>query len=239
MSDDWEEDDFEVPVIAPSLKPQKAWDDEDETVIETPVATPSAATIEAAAKKKQEEELKLANALKFAALEEETPEERKVRERKQVEDADNELTGELFGGKSSDPSNPKSSSSLTAGIAGTNLKSRDDHKSFGIICAKKLSDSTAFNITAFYKSLTEKIEPKLSFDTVDEIITLLNRIKEDKRKLAEPAKVAVQKKSKSQVKAETKKHNDIFGGDDYIDPYNASYGASKFTNNVFVCIFKQ
>lgn len=226
--DDWENEDFSVkiPTLSQTLKD---WDEEDvvdEDALK--VATPSAAQVEAAEKKKKEEELKLANALKFASLENETADERKARERKQIEAADNELTGELFGGKAdgTSSSGKGSSSSLASMVAGTSLKSKDDHKNFGIICAKKMADSTAFNVAAFYKSLTEKLEGKMTYETVDEVLTIFNKIKEEKKKTAEPAKAGAQKKSKSQVKAETKKHSDVFGGSEYADKYD-DYAASK------------
>ena len=229
--DDWENDNFEVKI--PVLNNKANWEEEDQVELDAnkPPPPPTASALAEMAKKKKEEELKLANAVKFASLENETSDERKARERRQVEDADNELTGELFGGKadgtSSSTEQKASSSSLASMVAGTSLKSKDDHKNFGIICAKKMSDSTAFNVAAFYKSLTEKLESKFTSETIEEVLVLFNKIKEEKKK-TEPAKT-VQKKSKSQVKAETKKHSDIFGGGDYDDQY-AAYGASKYKN---------
>ena len=159
--DDWETADLKVKI--PALN-KKAWDDEEDLVeLDAPKpAVPSAATLEAAAKKKKEEEEKLAAALKFASLENETADERKLRERKQVEQADNDLTGELFGGKADGAGQKSSSGSLAGLVAGTALKSKDDHKNFGILCAKKMSDSTAFNVAAFYKSLAELPRPAVT-----------------------------------------------------------------------------
>jgi Translation initiation factor eIF3 subunit len=232
MGDSWEDDDFEVPVLPTA--PVKKFDDEDELDLEREKEIkppqPSAAQIAAAAQKKKEEEIKLANAVKYASLENETADERRARERRQVEEADNELTGELFGGKADGATTSgKSTGSLTAGIAGATLKSKDDHKNFGVVVAKKLTDSTAFNIAAFYKSLTDKVESKLTYETVDEIITALNKVKESKKKIAEPAKTTGAKKSKSQLKAETKKHNDVFGGVDDYDKYE-DYNASEYSS---------
>jgi hypothetical protein len=217
--DDWETADLQVKI--PALN-KKAWDDEEEdnVVLDAPKpAVPSAATLEAAAKKKKEEEEKLAAALKFASLENETADERKLRERKQVEQADNDMTGELFGGKADGAGQKSSSGSLAGLVAGTALKSKDDHKSFGILCAKKMADSTAFNVAAFYKSLTEKLESKFTAETVEEVLTVLNKIR-DERKKTEPIKGAAAKKTKAQVKAETKKHSDVFGGGEYNDKYD-------------------
>ena len=227
MGDSWEDEEFEVPVISAPSKSN--WDDEDEVEIDKPIVSsgPSAAVLEAKAKKAREEEAILANTLKFASLENETADQRKIRERQQIEDADNELTGELFGKGKGSGKSASGGSSLVSGIAGTVLKSKDDHKQFGIVVGKKMADSTAFNIAAFYKSLTDRVKDNLSAESLDEILSQLQKLREEKKKIAEPAKNAVQKKSKKQLEAERKKLDEKFGGhsrhDDYGDYDDCKY----------------
>lgn len=177
--DDWEDaaDDFvyRAPV---NHTVKTSWEDEEEEEVVTKVG-PSAAQLEAAAKKTKEEEIRMANVLKYAILEDETPEEKKARERKQIEDADAELAGELFGGGKATGTTAKSGASFSTGIAAATVKTKADHTNFGILCAKKLGDSNSFNIGAFYKTLTEKVQKNLTLETCDEILALLTKVRWD------------------------------------------------------------
>jgi hypothetical protein len=86
--------------------------------------------IEAARKKAEKDEAALQNKLKFELESQETPEQRRARERAQVEDADLELSNELFqggGGKA------KSASSARGGVWGL-LYTRG--ASLGWVCAR-------------------------------------------------------------------------------------------------------
>ena len=175
--DDWEDagDEF-VPAFHQPVSEKTSWEDEDEEEVVVKVA-PSAAQLLAAAKKAKEEEIRLTNVLKFAILEDETSDEKRARERKQIEDADAELAGELFGGGKDTGAVTKASSSFSTGIAATTVKSKADHSSFGILCAKKLGDSNSFNIGVFYKSLTEKVQKNLNTETCDEILLLITKVR--------------------------------------------------------------
>lgn len=168
--DDWDDEEFVVPVLASNAS-NNNWDDEEQEEVKVK-STLSAAQIKANAKKAHDEEVRLANVLKYAILEDETPEDKKVRERKQIEDADADLAGELFGKEK----NSKSSNSVSSSIAGATLKSKLDHTNFGILCAKKLNDSTAFNVAAFYKSLTEKCQKNLTSESCDEILAVFQKV---------------------------------------------------------------
>lgn len=172
---DWDDEDFEVPTLNNSTL-KKDWDDEEEEEIVTKV-TLSAAQIEANTKKTKDEEIRLANVLKFAILEDETPEEKRARERKQIEDSDAVLAGEMFGGASTGAAtSQKAAATIQSGVAGAVLSTKADHTNFGILCAKKLSDSTAFNVAAFYKSLTEKVQKNLSSESCDEILAVFTKV---------------------------------------------------------------
>ena len=177
IMDDWEDagDEF-VPAFHQPVSEKTSWEDEDEEEVVVKVA-PSAAQVLAAAKKAKEEEIRLTNVLKFAILEDETPDEKRARERKQIEDADAELAGELFGGGKDSGSVTKASSSFSTGIAATTVKSKADHSSFGVLCAKKLGDSNSFNIGVFYKSWIEKVQKNLNTETCDEMLLLITKVR--------------------------------------------------------------
>ena len=184
MGDDWEDevdDDF-VPVVFKPAASKTNWEDEDEEEVAVKSA-PSAAQVLAAAKKAKEEEIRMTNVLKFAILEDETPDEKRARERKQIEDADAVLAGDLFGGKSSGAVPKASSASFSSGIAAAPVKSKADHSNFGILCAKKLNDSNAFNIGVFYKSLTEKVQKNMTTETCDELLLILTKVRNNRNRI--------------------------------------------------------
>lgn len=224
MGDSWDADDFEVPSL-PSQQiknDDKKWDEEEDTLESdkrTTVTAPTQASIEAARKKAEMEEIALANHLKFTSLENETPEQRKLRERKEVEDQETAIAGEIFG-KAISAS--KSSPSSGTGLGGISLKTKQEHVNFAILCTKKLADSTPLNVGAYYKSLTDKIKDTVTSDVMDEVITLLTKVREEKKK-TEAAQNKTIKKSKKQITADIARHDDIFGGsssnDDKYDHY--------------------
>lgn len=236
---DWDEEGFEVPDLqAASLKPSipKSWDDDEEDLLQKEieakltVRAPTAAEIEAAKKKAIEDERALQQKIKLSLLEKESLQERKMREKQQAEDADNQIANELFGGATAKDSNKASSESNTSitvlrGIASTTLKTKQDHVNFGLTVSQKLAESSPFNIAAFYKSLAKTLEvPAISSEIVEEILAEIKRIKEEKLKIEKPAvKAAVVKKSKKNIVEEEKKHADKFGSakkNDLLDKYD-------------------
>jgi hypothetical protein len=224
--DSWEDadDDF-VPNI-PSL-PTGNWDDdeeEDETLKEevfVPVELTPAQ--KALIKKKQEqEELILANKVKNIQLEDETSDQKKVRERKAVEEADSLLADELFDNVDNNHQVKKAPKSAAGSIAAINLSNKQDHVNFGITVATKLEKSTAFCVTAFMKEVINRSQDRISAEGLDELHAILTKLK-DSRKIAEDAKMKDKGKPKSQKesKAKAKKAKEIFGGEyDYQDEYD-------------------
>jgi hypothetical protein len=187
--DDWEDEDDEFAVNPPRafkapVSSAESWEDEDEVEVVVKSAAPSAAQLEATAKKIAEEEIRMANVLKFAILEDETPDEKRARERKQIEEADADLAGELFGGGKSGGTTSKAAPSFSSGVAAVTVKSKADHTSFGILCAKKLSDSNSFNVAAFYKSFTEKIQKNMTTESCDEILAILQKVQKETLEMA-------------------------------------------------------
>ena len=220
MSDSWEDDEVDIKLnlnekLNVSTVPSN-WDDEDETIKEVVVLppAPTAAQIEAARKKKEEEEEMLARKIQLALIENETPEERRIRERKQAEEADGQLAGEMFGnGKadSSDAMKTKKNPSVSSGLAGLALKTKEDHTKFGIaVSAKLLESSTPFHISLFLKECSDRVKEKLTVECLDDIIHTLQAIKDTKKKAEAP--VRAKPVSKAALKQKEKKHNDVFGG---------------------------
>jgi hypothetical protein len=213
MADDWEDEEFEVPDF--TAKAKKADDDEDEGSNNAATKTTAGATSkqsEAAAKKAREEEIKLANKLKFAQLDSLTPEQRKVREREMVEEADVRLAGELFGGS---VHSGAEGDDVSRGFGSIPVKTKQDHINFAILCAGKMEESTPFNVLAFYREITDTVKSKLTLEGLDEIIKSLTAARDEKKRTSATSSKTV-KKSKAQMKEEQRKHDDIFGGtDDY------------------------
>jgi len=230
MADSWDDDDFVVPSLGEKVASiqidsgDKKWvEEEDELALEQKVvsAGPSAAQLEAQRKKDEQAELALQMHLKFSALENETAQEKKLRERKQQEDADTAISGDLFGVgmQSTVPSTPGTSSTKAggsttgSGLGALSLKTKQEHVNFAVLCSKKMADSTPLNVAFFYKSLTDKVKDIIPADTLDEVIAQLTRVREEKKKVEAANKKAV-KKTKKEVVAENQRHNDVFGGSD-------------------------
>jgi hypothetical protein len=188
-------------------------------------AAPTAAQIEAARKKAQQAEEALSAKMKAAELANETPDERRIRERRQVEEADNELAGELFDTQSQKSGSVVGSVSAAKGLGALSLKTKQDHTTFGTATASKLSDSSTFNIGAFFKSLVKVLDgPNVTAETLDDILADVTKMRDAKVKAA---KAVVGKKSKKEIKSIEKKHNDVFGGSNYVDKYEDTYAGME------------
>lgn len=230
MGDSWEDEDFEVPVLAVPSVPANWEDEEDEVELDSKItSTPSASQIEADKRKADAAEKALATKLKLAELANETTEDRKAREKRQVEEADNELTGELFGESATKKSGGSSS---MKGIGAISLKTKQDHLTFGTTIAQKLSESSAFNKAAFFKNLSKTLDTSsMTTEVLDEILVDITRIRDAKVKAEKPAvgktEANAGKKSKKDIKAANKKHSDVFGGSDYVDKYADQYGGME------------
>jgi hypothetical protein len=163
--------------------------------------------------------------MKMAEIANETADERKLRERRQVEEADAELAGELFDSRNQKGSAAAPTVSAAKGIGALSLKTKQDHTSFGSATASKLSESTTFNIGAFFKTVVKVLDTQqVTAETVDEILADLMKIIDTK---AKAAKTVVTKKSKKDIKAQDRKHNDVFGGSETVDRYEEEYGGME------------
>jgi len=206
-----------------------AWDEEDEVEVIVPeVAKPAEATLAAKAKAIAAQEAKLNSQVKYALQEEEGMEDKKARERRQVEEADHALTEDLMGSGASKPAKKTlgSASSGAAGLAAITLNTIADHKTFGITISKKIQDSTPLTVVAFMKSLLDNLPPTMTTDSLDQILSTLTAKRADKAaKEGEQAKLAKNTKTKKQLKTEEKRHKDVFGGVDKLDDYYEQYGS--------------
>lgn len=143
----------------------------------------------------------------------------------QVEEADHELTKELLGGSNFKAGKAAGSGGVMVGIAGASLKNKQDHINFGITVAAKLSDSTPFCISAFYKELTDRVKNDLSLENLNEILGSLTTLRDDKKKKEDAAKATTPKVSAKDLKKKKKAHEETFGGGyDEEDEYDNSYG---------------
>ena len=227
MGDSWEDEEFEIPTLnaAPADNSNKVvWDDEEVVVqpVQSLPAAPTAAQIEAARKKKEEEAEKAALKIQFAQQMNESTADKKLREKMQMEEADTELSAELFGGGVSRATSGVSGISIsrvTSSGDPITLKNMKDHQNYAITVANKFiaSDSTPFNIGGFYMKMTNELKGKLPVESLTEAIEALQNELENKK--ANMKKAVAPKKSKKQSELEKKKHADTFGGDDYDDKY--------------------
>eukprot|EP01031_Cornospumella_fuschlensis_P049409 gene49409-60483_t len=224
MGDSWEDEDFEVPALAPTLNSLKVKNDdeeEDETLKQTETVF-APITKSAGVLKKEAEEAELRAARMQEALHvNETAEQKRIRERKQAEEADTRLAGDLFTGAKA-ASEVAAPVSAAKSIAALPLKTKEDHTKLGSLLSKRLATSSAFNVSSFFKAITPTLDqPTITTEILDEIMRDIKAIR-DSRAVAEKAtKAAVTKKSKKQLELEAKAHADKFGDHrDHNDKYD-------------------
>ena len=159
--------------------------------------------------------------MKFALQEGETAEQRKIRERKQVEDADAAIAEDLFDGVDSPGVAKRATSSSSTGIGGISLKNREDHVNFGITVSNKLAGSTSFCIQAFLKEVISRNGETLSAESLNEIAALVTKLQATKKQAADLT-IKAKPKSKKELKAKAKKFAETYGGEyDNMDEYES------------------
>ena len=154
-------------------------------------------------------------------------EDKKARERRQIEEADNALTEELMGGGTK---KKVGLSSGPTGIAGIPLNTKAEHTSFGITISKKMADSTPQYIAAFYKALTDRLPAKMTGEVLDNMVAVIAQVRDEKKVMEGESAKALSKGKKSaaakkEAKAKEKKQKEIFGGSDQLDEYYEAYGS--------------
>mmetsp|Transcript_2013 Transcript_2013/g.4052 ORF Transcript_2013/g.4052 Transcript_2013/m.4052 type:complete len:257 (+) Transcript_2013:38-808(+) len=183
-------------------------------------------------KKEKEENRKLEEEAARKAMELEadmeanmTLDERKALERKRIEDADNALTEDLFGGMSDGGKKASSVSNDGGALVFKDLKSVLKHaKKVG--AALKKAESNHLALT-FFKEVIAEGKGAIDEDAVADIIKALNVVKNEKAKEAKKKVKGQAQKSKTD-KAKEKKAKKIaqetFGDNDHYDDYD-EYGA--------------
>lgn len=215
MGDSWEDEDFEVPVLAANLNTNFAVDEEEDEAlkrVDAPVAVKPAAGV---VKKAQEEAELLARKMEHALHENETSAQKKLRERLQAEEADTRLAGELFDGSKGSSAEAQAPVSVAKSIASIPLKTKEDHTKLGQLLSKRLATSSAFNVNAFYKALMPTLkEQTVTTEILDELMRDIKVIRDSRAVAEKPVKAAPVKKSKKEIEAEKLKHAEKFGGVD-------------------------
>ncbi|CAM9167343.1 unnamed protein product [Ascophyllum nodosum] len=181
-----------------------------------------------AAKAESEKEARIAAELEARLQLSETAEQRRLRERNRVEEADNELTDDLFGGGAD-------KRGVNGGIAGLSLKNMQDHVKLAIELSEKMESSKPAHMAAFLKEMVTKLSVKMTADGMTDVINHIAVFRDEKRKAEE--RIATAKANASNVQAkqrankkksakQKKAHADVFGGDfdgDQIDDAGIEY----------------
>lgn len=177
-----------------------------------------------AARKEEEEIARRAVELEAEAESNMTAEERKLHERRRVEEADSALADDVFGGGGGVSAKGTATASPGAGEALV-LKDLKDHLKH----ARKLS--TIFRghgkvhfTTSFFKECITQSSNVLDEDAISELIKQLNVLKNEKVQAAKRKVKGQAQKSKKQDKhaaAQARKiHDQTFGDNDKFDAYD-------------------
>lgn len=238
MGDAWDDEDFEVASLVPRPPPvAMAWDDEEE---EDEEGSRVLTVAEIETKKKRDQKMaaemqkRKTEALEQAVGDNETAEDKKLRERRQVEDADHELTDELFGGGASAKANKKDDDMVSLKMkdlkdylaVAMSLNERFDHK-----------DTKNNHVVAFTKEILRKGEARWETADLTEMILILQNQKDAKLKEAaaptkgkKDVKVKAKAKSKAELAKDKKTQYEKFGGnfedqeyDGYADKYEDDF----------------
>ena len=196
-------------------------DDEDVDLAEIEQANkvdeskPSAAQLAAAEKKRKADNAALAAKIREEELANETPEQRKLREKAEIEAAQIDSVGDMFDDMEDGPrNNSKSTSEGIFSMGSTKLANKSDHEKFARALATKLESSTPIHVATVYDVLNLKLLSKLDLNALESMLELVTKFRNDKKKLAAKDKSLAQKKKDAKVKKfKDKQHDDLFGGD--------------------------
>ncbi|CAM9934099.1 unnamed protein product, partial [Laminaria digitata] len=181
-----------------------------------------------AAKSVVEKEARIAAELEARLQLGETAEQRRLRERNRVEEADNDLTEDLFGGAGG-------GRGAGGGLSSLALKSMQDHVKLAIELSEIMGASKPAHMAAFLKEMVTKLSPKMTTDGVTDLVNHTNVFLEEKKEADQriaTAKAnvsnvqATQRANKKKTAKKKKAHSDVFGGDfdgDNIDSVGMDY----------------
>mmetsp|Transcript_29783 Transcript_29783/g.91189 ORF Transcript_29783/g.91189 Transcript_29783/m.91189 type:complete len:236 (-) Transcript_29783:441-1148(-) len=225
MKDSWEADDFEpeLPAETRSLleTTPASWEDEEEDNDAGVAKIGLAPQLSERTQKRMQAQAAHDKETKLDALlqENESEEDRRLRERRVVEEGDNELTNELFGAVESIPG-------VTPDSIVIKLKDLKEHLALVITLNEKMASSKKNHVVAFVKEFIRSNEEKFDITDLSELITMLSNQREAKQKAQK--KPTVSKKDQSKSKKHSKKeqleakkrHEDNFGVATARDKYD-------------------
>ncbi len=100
------------------------------------------------------------------------------------------------------------------------LTTDKEYSDFANLCNKKIDASTVICKSAYYKTVVERLHDSLSTAALNEIIEELTLTRTEQKKFEA---ASVTKTTKKAVKAKSKQHSLVFGGEDYEDDYGHYY----------------
>eukprot|EP00752_Nemacystus_decipiens_P009467 g8465.t1 len=233
MADSWEDEEFDLPSAAPPTTVPVSWEDEEEEEDNTGAVAPGLApkmSAAKAAKSAAEKDARIAAELETRLQLGETAEQRRLRERNRVEEADNDLTEDLFGGGGA-----RGKGGAAAGLSALALKNMQDHVKLAIELGDRMESSKPAHMAAFLKELVTKLSAKMTADGLTDVTNHTIMFRDEKREAEEriaKAKanktnvIANQRANKKKSIKKKKAHSDVFGGDfdgDGIDDVGMDY----------------
>jgi len=156
-----------------------------------------------------------------------SPEERRAYEQKRIEDADHDLTNDLFGAVEAKASAAKAAAGAAAGGSDTLvLKDMKDHLKHARKVGSALRDHGKIHLaSAFFKEALQQSSAVLDDDAVADLIKTLNVMKNEKVQAAKRKVKGQAQKSKKvdkKVVAQARKVQvETFGDNDNFDDYDA------------------
>ena len=222
---DWEDDDFEVEISAENAG--GVFEEVDKALEVSPVEAtkPSAAQLAAQKKKEQEDAAALSAKVKAMELAGESTEDRKLREKAEIEDAEAALAGDMFGAAVA-PAPKATSETAVDAISKFQLKNKKDFESFALAVSGKMSGATSMQVCAFLAKFLELQGETMSVEGLNDITNKIKLLKDNKKLAADVSKrqAAASKNAKKAKKAKVQRHNDIYGGDFHHDEDDRGYG---------------
>jgi translation initiation factor 3 subunit J len=239
--DDWDNDDDDLDARLGLKKVEAAlptFDDEEDLALKDKEAQDKVNAVElkkkgnAMVSKKQEEKdrkeelelAKLAMDMEAEAEQNLSPEELRDMKRRQIEEADHELTDDLFGTVDKMSGMNKPGAAGVAAAAGDKVVMKDikDHLKHARKVAECIRGHGKIHLaSAFLKELIQQSKDVLDDDAITEIIKTCNVIKNEKVQAAKrKVKGQAQKSKKTDKAAEMKARKlqvDTFGDNDYHD----------------------
>ncbi|CAM9655845.1 unnamed protein product, partial [Ectocarpus fasciculatus] len=194
MADSWEDEEFDLPSSVPPTAVPVSWEDEEEDQEDAGAVAPGLApkmSAAKAAKSAAEKDARIAAELETRLQLGETAEQRRLRERNRVEEADNDLTEDLFGGGGAQ------GQGAGGGLSGLALKNMQDHVKLAIELAERMDSSKPAHMAAFMKELVTKLSSKMTADGLSDLVNHTTMFRDEKRQAEE--RIASAKANKTNV----------------------------------------